>query len=43
MTGTRGAAQIALLIATWAARLVGVILVIASFNFVLVRAAIPPW
>ena len=39
VTGTRSAARIALLIVTWVARLVAVILVIATFNFVLVRAA----
>ena len=39
MTGTRSAARIALLIGTWVMRLVAVILVIATFNFVLVRAA----
>ena len=39
MTGTRSAARIALLIVTWVMRLVAVILVIATFNFVLVRAA----
>jgi len=39
VTGTRGAARIALLMVTWVARLVAVILVIATFNFVLVRAA----
>ena len=39
MTGTRSAARIALLIVTWVVRLVAVILVIATFNFVLVRAA----
>ena len=39
VTGTRSAARIALLIVTWVTRLVAVILVIATFNFVLVRAA----
>ena len=39
VTGTRSAVRIALLIVTWVARLVAVILVIATFNFVLVRAA----
>ena len=37
--GARSAARIALLIVTWVMRLVAVILVIATFNFVLVRAA----
>ncbi len=39
MTGARSAAGIGLVVITWVARLVAMILVIATFNFVLVRAA----